>query len=157
MPATTAVGHPVTSYVLITNPGSQLLTVRSKHSDLWRLPGGIVEPYESPLDAVSREVREELALTINVGEADLLSVEWILARTPGRRARLAFLFAGPTLTSADVAQISLQRAELDAWSWLPSSEFPTLLHPVVARRVSAALHSSGRSSYRERRDEGIRL
>lgn len=41
----------------------------------WDLPGGVVEPGESPRDAVVREVHEELGLDVIAG--DLLVVDWL--------------------------------------------------------------------------------
>ncbi|MCX4677541.1 NUDIX hydrolase [Streptomyces sp. NBC_01433] len=154
MPTTTATGHPVTAYALITDPDERLLTVRSKQAAKWHLPGGIVESGESPREAACREVREELGLTADIRETDLFAVEWIEARTPGARARLVFLFAGPVLDGDDSARIALQRTELDAWRWTQREEFPTLLHPAVARRIVNPLQLPGGSTYREHRNEG---
>ncbi|WP_106397381.1 NUDIX hydrolase [Actinocorallia populi] len=42
----------------------RLLTVRARGRDLLYLPGGKVEPGESPAEAVAREVTEELGLNL---------------------------------------------------------------------------------------------
>ena len=64
---------------LIENAQGQLLVCkRAASSHLggqWEIPGGKVEPGEGREDALRREIREELGIMINVGEA-LQSVEW---------------------------------------------------------------------------------
>src|SRR5216683_157453 len=66
----------------------------------WQLPGGIAEEHESPAAAAERETREETALHLQAGA--LLVAAWTAARAPGRRDRLAFLFAGPHITHTDL-------------------------------------------------------
>ena len=41
----------------------------------WEFPGGKIEPGETPRDAVSREIAEELGVQVEVGEL-LYTVEW---------------------------------------------------------------------------------
>jgi 8-oxo-dGTP pyrophosphatase MutT (NUDIX family) len=69
--------HYVGAVVAVFDDAGQVLLVehvfRTDHS--WGLPGGWVEPGEAPIDAVRREVQEELQLRIDV--KDLLSVERI--------------------------------------------------------------------------------
>jgi 8-oxo-dGTP pyrophosphatase MutT (NUDIX family) len=145
----------VTAAVLITNPDDDLFIVHpAKQGAPWQLPGGIVEQGESPVAAVRREGREELGLDLDITEHDLFAVEWLQATRPGRRDRLAFLFAGPVLHPADTDRITLQREELDAWRWAPRAEAQELLHPAIAVRIVGPLQTPGSTVYRETRHEG---
>ena len=56
---------------VVTDPGGRLLLVlrgREPGAGLWSIPGGKVEVGESLLEAVRREVLEETALEVEVGE-----------------------------------------------------------------------------------------
>ena len=59
--------HDVVTGALVRE-GRVLLVHRSRHRraypDVWDLPGGHVEPGESPLDALVRELREELGVRV---------------------------------------------------------------------------------------------
>lgn len=107
-----------------------------------------------PLDAVRREGREELGLDLDVQEHDLFAVEWLQAIRPGRRDRIAFLFAGPVLTKDDTDRITLQRAELGAWRWANRAEAESMLHAAIAARIVGPLQTPGSAVYRETRHEG---
>ena len=69
---TTAVPRPRTLVVagLVIRDGQILVSQRRADQSLplqWELPGGKVEPGEPPVDALVREFREELAITVTVG------------------------------------------------------------------------------------------
>jgi mutator protein MutT len=54
---------------VIRDPAGRLLLVRRGHApsaDLWSVPGGRIEPGESPAEAAVREVREETGLEVAV-------------------------------------------------------------------------------------------
>ncbi|HEX5357997.1 MAG TPA: NUDIX domain-containing protein [Aquabacterium sp.] len=48
-----------TIVVIARNPSGHILLVHDRDSDNWTLPGGIIEPGETPADAAVREVWEE--------------------------------------------------------------------------------------------------
>jgi 8-oxo-dGTP pyrophosphatase MutT (NUDIX family) len=62
LPHTTRAG----AYAVLSNAEGLVAAVRGDHGLL--LPGGGLEPFETPLEAVHREVREELGRRIILGE-----------------------------------------------------------------------------------------
>ncbi|MGY1652080.1 NUDIX domain-containing protein [Geodermatophilus sp. SYSU D01119] len=67
-----AAGLPVQACVgaVVLDDAGRLLLVRRRNEPgrgLWSVPGGRVEPGESLVDAVAREVREETGLAVTVG------------------------------------------------------------------------------------------
>jgi len=86
MPAVTSV--IVVAGVLFER-GRVLLTQRKKGAHLeglWEFPGGKIDPDEDPRDALSRELREELGIEVEVG-APIEVTSW---RYPARRVLLLF-------------------------------------------------------------------
>lgn len=64
-----SVGHdvlvvPAVIASLVDDGGRVLLLERSDGDDLWGFPGGAVEPGESAVEALKREVREETGLEV---------------------------------------------------------------------------------------------
>lgn len=49
--------------VIITNASNQVLLVQEADDRNWKLPGGKIEPGETVLEAIVRELQEELGLT----------------------------------------------------------------------------------------------
>jgi len=50
--------------IIFDNLKKSILFVQRKDNDVWVLPGGIIEPYESPSQAIIRETEEETSLKI---------------------------------------------------------------------------------------------
>lgn len=98
----------------------------------WEFPGGKVEPGERPTQALEREIREELALHIEVGAHLGRGV----ADTPDRRIVLDVYLArrsGGTLQLAEHAAIRwIESADIPSLDWAPADR-PVL--PALARRL----------------------
>lgn len=101
--------------VLVTQRPPQV-----RHGGLWEFPGGKLEAEETPAAALQRELREELALPVEVGEIFAVvhhRYDW------GAVLILAYLCT-PAHTAVRNLQVSAHRwlypAELDALPFLPA-------------------------------------
>lgn len=133
--------------VVIRDAEGRVLVVEPTYKPRWELPGGAVDPDESPYLAAVREVREELGLDLAVGRLLVTDHARPTERTPV--AMLHFLFAGPTLTAAESAGIRLPPTELsdvrfvdvrDAQEMVGSRIGPRLRHALSAADTGTAYY-----------------
>lgn len=94
------------------------------HAGSWEFPGGKVEPGETPQDALRRELHEELALDVEVGdELPAPDGAWPISEAYELRlfvVRVLTGEAGPGPDHDDVRWLAPD--ELDTVAWLPSDE-----------------------------------
>ena len=60
---------------LLRNPADEMLLCELTYKREWDLPGGVVDPDESPATTVAREIEEELGIVVEV--AGLVAVNWL--------------------------------------------------------------------------------
>jgi 8-oxo-dGTP diphosphatase len=132
--------------VFVDDTGAVML-VRPTYKSYWDVPGGYVEPGESPRDACIREVREELGITPRIGR--MLVVDWAPVEPEGDK--LLFLFDGGTLGTAMLDKIELQESEIDQHAYIATADLPGVTIPRLVRRLTAALQAraSGSTRYLE--------
>jgi 8-oxo-dGTP diphosphatase len=125
--------------LLFLDERGRLLVLRTNYREHWVIPGGAVDPGESPLDAGLRETREEIGLA--VGPCPLRCVEYSLARATGELPMLHFLFEGPRLKHDDLSSINLGEDEIEEWRLLEPDAALELLGARERRRVGPALEA----------------
>jgi len=121
---------------LITNADGHILVVKPGYKEGWELPGGCVEQGESAREACSRELKEELALTVPVGR--LLVVEHQTV-SDDKGDSIMFVYDAGSLASTD--DVTLAAGELEEARFVERSRLGELLPSRQARRMAAALRA----------------
>jgi 8-oxo-dGTP pyrophosphatase MutT (NUDIX family) len=80
--------------------------------DEWELPGGKLEPGESPEHTAGREVAEELGLTISAVE---IIDSWVYAITPSRHVFIVSY--GSTYDGAESLSLSAEHKQLGVFDY----------------------------------------
>jgi len=134
---------------LFTNTDDKVLLVVPTYKPEWEIPGGTIEPNESPKDACRREVMEELGIDVAIGQ--LLRLNY---RPAAERAAelLLFLFDGGVLDDQQIASIRLPADELSAFHFLSLDEVKEKTIPSLYQLVASGLtqRSSQQTVYTER-------
>lgn len=125
----------VAAGVLFFDDADRVLLVRPSYKSGWDIPGGYVEPAESPRQACVRELQEELGIAPPVGE--LLVVDW--APHPDEGDKLLFVFDGGTLTDHDLDAVTPDGGEIAEWGFQRVDEFEQLMPQRLVRRLRTAV------------------
>ena len=106
--------EPTVGALIVNNEGKILLAKSHKWFDKYTLPGGHIEVGESMIDAVRREVKEEVGLDVEVVET-LLVQEAIFA--PEFFKKKHFIFIDFYCKSKD-QQVKLDQDEIQDYIWV---------------------------------------
>ena len=129
--------------VLFRDADGRVLLVKPSYKSGWDIPGGYVEPGESPKQAARREVLEELGIEVPIGR--LLVVDW--APHPDEGDKVLFIFDGGDLENRNVS--SAAPDEIEEVKFWAEGDLPRLLPARLRDRVANALHANGAGTYLE--------
>jgi len=132
----------VTASALFLNTENEVLIVRPTYrsDEGWLIPGGTVEQGESPIEACTREVSEELGNAFSTEQ--LLCIEYQTEYQASQRARDAdihFVFYGGVLSDSEIQRIELPAGELSEFRFCERAEAMKLLCPRLRKRLGFAL------------------
>jgi 8-oxo-dGTP pyrophosphatase MutT (NUDIX family) len=128
----------VAAGALITDSVGRVLLVQPSYKPTWEIPGGLVEPGESPRAAARREVREELGIEPMIGS--LLVVDWV-SPAPPRTDGLMFVYDGGALEDSETRSVRLADPELNAYGFVDMAGAVGLVSERLERRILAALRA----------------
>lgn len=119
---------------VLRNPAGEVLLCELSYKQEWDLPGGVVDPGESPATCVEREVEEELGLDVTVGR--LLAVNW-LPPWRGWDDALLYLFdLGTHEGTLDPGRFL--RREIAGAHWVAPGATGAHVAPYTARMIEVA-------------------
>ena len=122
--------------MLVRDTRGGVLLCRLTYKQDWDLPGGVVEVGESPQLAVSREVQEELGLTLPAGR--LLLTDW-LPPWSGWDDALCLVFDGGAHEGSLTDDIVRQAREIKDAAFCTLEEVRERCADFTARRIESAL------------------
>ena len=103
----------------------KILSTRSKGKDAWYIPGGKREEGESDLQALVREVKEEMDV-----DMDTDSIKYFDTFKAQAHGKPEGVFVQMTCYTGDYRGELKPSAEIEEMNWLTSDTDPKLLSPV---------------------------
>lgn len=131
LPTKRVIGH-----VVFTDGQGRVLLTETTYKEDWELPGGIVEPGETPRQGAQREVMEEIGLAFELGQPAL--IDW-MPPSLGWSDAIEFIFDGGMLTPNLVAAMQPGDGEIRALHWVDPAELDERVTPLSARRIRLIL------------------
>ena len=130
---------------LIRNNANEILLCELTYKQEWDLPGGVVDPHESPANAVVREIREEMQ--VDLSPRSLVAVNWL---PPWHGWDDAMLFVFDLGVDDDViARARLEPRELRAVHWCTLDEVERRAAPYVTRMLRRLAQQTDGTAYLE--------
>jgi 8-oxo-dGTP pyrophosphatase MutT (NUDIX family) len=131
---------------LLRDRQGRVLLCELTYKSEWDLPGGVVDPSESPAACVVREVREELALEVE--PRSLIAVNW-LPPWRGWSDATVFVFDLGVADDDLVARTTLEHREIRALHWVGEEELEQRVAPYNQRLLAFLATHAGPTAYLE--------
>lgn len=131
LPTKRVIGHAV-----FTDTAGRVLLAETTYKDDWELPGGVVEPGETPREGTQREILEEIGLAFELGDAAI--VDWMPASLNWSDA-IQFVFHGGQLPPGLAAAVQPADREIRQLHWVAPTDLEQHVTPLSARRIRLVL------------------
>lgn len=122
----------VIAHAVFVNPSDELLLLETTYKSDWELPGGVVEPGESPRTGAEREIHEELGISVNLGQPAI--IDWMPPYL-GWSDAIQFLFDGGRLEHQVAAAVRAADREIKAVHWVDAHKVGDFVTELSARRI----------------------
>ncbi|MDO5065783.1 MAG: NUDIX hydrolase [Propionibacteriaceae bacterium] len=130
----------VIAHVVLRDPAERVLLTEPTYKQDWELPGGVVDPGESPRLGAMREVLEEVGITCTLGQPVL--VDWMPPYL-GWGDAIEFIYDGGVLPEPLAASLSPRDQELKAVHWVEREQLSAHVTELSHRRIELVLSGNG--------------
>ncbi len=131
---------------LVRSHSGKVLLCELSYKPEWDLPGGVVDPHESPILALEREIREELGVVLPA--SGLRLVNW-MPPWRGWDDACLFVFDLGVHDERLVADLVLEDREIKAVHWCTLAEAEPRVAPYLATLLRRLLDERDTTSYLE--------
>lgn len=125
------------SHVVIRDGEGRVLLCETTYKPEWELPGGVVEPAESPRAGAVRECREELGVDLEIPATPAL-VDW-MPPWLGWSDALELIYDLGTLDAGLCSALSPDHREIAALHWVAPADLGGVVSELSARRLALVL------------------
>ncbi|MBB1483433.1 NUDIX hydrolase [Tessaracoccus sp. MC1865] len=124
------------AHALFRDAEGRVLLLETSYKDDWELPGGVVEPGESPRVGGERECLEELGIEVRFGQP--LLVDWMPPYL-GWSDALELIFDGGVLDDDTISRLGTDDPEIVAIHWVAPEDVEPHVMDLSARRIRLML------------------
>lgn len=107
--------------MILENSVGQALIVKANYKSYWTVPGGIIEPAETPKQGAIRETNEEIGLALDPAKVSFVAV---INRKSDYADTFQFVFKAP-LEPGMIDMIRLQPTEIDEYALVTKAQVAT--------------------------------
>ena len=122
----------VSSIGFILNEEQKVLLVKPSYYKFWHLPGGFVDEHESPLQAISREIKEEINL--NLKPERLMMVDYETGSEQTKEV-LVFIFDFGIVNQHSFSGLKVDNTEIIDFGFFEMAEALRLVGPERSNRL----------------------
>ena len=124
--------------VIFFNDKKEILILKPNYRDNWILPGGVIDPNESPRQTVIREIKEELDLELKNPRFICVDYKHSQGIKPDG---YFFIFYGGELSKNQIKKIKLQNEELLEYKFSDILQAQNLLIYGIKNRLNTCLEA----------------
>ena len=122
----------VSSIGFILNEEQKILLVKPSYYKYWHLPGGFVDEHESPLQAVSREIREEIYLDLKPNSLIIVNYN---SGADEQKEVIVFVFDFGRLKQEEFSGLELDNSEIIDYGFFEKEKAMELVGPDRSKRL----------------------
>ncbi len=122
----------VSSIGFILNKEQKILLVKPSYYQFWHLPGGFVDEHESPLQAISREIKEEINLNM---EPERLMIVDYEAGSEQTKEVLVFIFDFGIVDQHGFSGLKVDNTEIIDFSFFDKEQAVEMVGPDRRKRL----------------------